>query len=540
MSQLTDEQKRNLHDPIWRISNLYHINAKGIGKRPFTPYVYQTDLLKEIFQENKLNHIIIKVRQKGFSTLFGIICLDQALFTKDFRCTLVDQTAADAEKKMTEIIRFAWENAKWADAMGLKLGRHDSAGMMSWEHGSIIYAGKRPRGGANDILWVSEWGPIQYNDPVRSKEIKTGGLPSALNGLRIVETTWMGGKHGDLWELTKDAMETAPENKTERDWWFHFAPWYDDPRNRLKGNLSAIDPDTMKYLEESEERLGFKFDDDQKVWYWKTKREQGDDMGQEYPTFAEEAFTKAVPDAIFAKWVAKARDEGRIMDFRVEKGVDVMTFWDIGKADLMAVWFIQVVSREIRLLKCYQNHHQTWAHYIDVIRRFERDHDVMCTKHFLPHDGARTSLRDGKSRKQILDEFGIGRFEVVKQPRSLWDSIDNVRDRMGSMYFNRQELSVSPRIDDKDYPSPMDCLETYHSRPVESGRVVTKEPVHDNTSHVCDALRTFGDAWAEGMIEGLPSRDGREPMGSRTPKMKQLPKQAIGACRRKRERPLRF
>lgn len=525
---ITPEIADKIGDPIWRLNNFYHINAKGQGKIPFKPFSYQQALLEEIFVKGRLNHIIIKVRRKGFSTLIGLICLDQALFTRDMRISIVDQTAADAEKKLDEIIRFAWIHAKWKDEIGLQIGTNDGAGQMSWTNGSRIYAGKNPRGGTNDILWCSEWGPIQHQDPVRSKKIKTGGLPSADDGLRIVETTWMGGKYGDLWELTRDAMEIPPEQKTPKDFWFHFAPWYDDPRNRLMGDISVIPEKVATYLERAEERLSMKFDDQQKIWYWQTDRTQGDDMGQEYPTFPEEAFTKAVPNAIFAKWIARARTESRMMAFKPERTIPIMTFWDIGMADLMAVFFIQVVGREIRLLKCYQNHHEEFSHYAQIIRQYERDTGAMFSAHYLPHDGNVKHLGADTRTKQLEDQK-IGKVVRVKRNPKIWDSIDNVRDRMDMMWYNTEELELSPRIGDKDFPSALDCLEGFHSRPVESERNITNEPVHDITSHVVSALRTFGDAWTQGLIEGLPSLDGREPVTATS--RRRLPTKAITSSR---------
>ena len=45
------------------------------------------------------------------------------------------------------------------------------------------------RGGSNDFLWISEWGPIQLDDPRRSAEIRSGALPSARHGTIVIETT---------------------------------------------------------------------------------------------------------------------------------------------------------------------------------------------------------------------------------------------------------------------------------------------------------------------------------------------------------------
>ena len=79
-----------------------------------------------------------------------------------------------------------------------------------------MYAGTHVRGGANSLLWSSEWGTIAVTDIARSEEILTGALPSVGDGICIIETTWRGGRHGHLWSLVKQARETPAEQKGTR------------------------------------------------------------------------------------------------------------------------------------------------------------------------------------------------------------------------------------------------------------------------------------------------------------------------------------
>ena len=55
------------------------------------------------------------------------------------------------------------------------------------------------------------WGKFQ-NDaktPERSAEINKGAWNTARKGIRIVETTWEGGRNGELWEIIKPILEKA-------------------------------------------------------------------------------------------------------------------------------------------------------------------------------------------------------------------------------------------------------------------------------------------------------------------------------------------
>ena len=94
---------------------------------------------------------------------------------------------------------------------------------------STMFAGTHARGGSNFFVWISEWGVIQAEDLRRSEEIPTGAIPSAKDGLVVVETTWRCGRGGHLWEIVKKALETPEERKHPDDWRVVFFPWQEDP-----------------------------------------------------------------------------------------------------------------------------------------------------------------------------------------------------------------------------------------------------------------------------------------------------------------------
>src|SRR4029453_3778872 len=87
---------------------------------------------------------------------------------------------------------------------------------------SEVQAGMNARGDTYHILHISEWGRIQWNDPLRSLEILTGALPAAKAGLRLIETTWKGGKSGELWDIMERAVSVRPEDRTREDFVVHF------------------------------------------------------------------------------------------------------------------------------------------------------------------------------------------------------------------------------------------------------------------------------------------------------------------------------
>ena len=111
-----------------------------------------------------------------------------------------------ASKKLNGIVKVAIESASKLlseIAPVTEKKSNDSTVSIDWGGTGVseFFAGTKSRGGSNDLLWVSEWGPIQFEDVNRSAEIRSGALPSARHGITVVETTWKGGKGGDLWEL---------------------------------------------------------------------------------------------------------------------------------------------------------------------------------------------------------------------------------------------------------------------------------------------------------------------------------------------------
>lgn len=60
------------------------------------------------------------------------------------------------------------------------------------------------------------------------------------------------------------------------------------------------------------------------------------------------------------------------------------------------------------------------------------------------------------------------------------------------------EVKIGKRI----LPSGLGCIEGYHSKIEANGGKVAEVPVHDAASHGADALRTFSEAYALGMLDG--------------------------------------
>jgi hypothetical protein len=473
-----------LADPLWRLTSghLYRIlPADGQGIIPFQPRPEQVAIFKAIYEEGATRILVPKARRLGMSTAIGVYMADRALWQPNFRGSLIDQNAKDASKKLNEIIKVAIENLPEDILEHLDRERWNDSHVtldLSESGPSDIFAGMNARGGSNDLLWISEWGVIQFEDPKRSSRIRSGALPSARHGVTIVETTWAGGQGGDLWEL----MEPSLTNQAN-DWRILFFPWWVDPRN--VDYEAAIDPTSEAYFQRISARLereGIKLTEPQMRWYARERRAQGIWMMRENPTFLDECWSSPVKGAIYAQSMGEALAQNRIANFPLAPGALVHTSWDLGSPENTTVWYWQVTGQSIRIIDC------------DTGLDLKRDDRIahMMGKgyplgyHYFPHD-AHSQNAEGTTMAQQFTLGGLPNIRVLPRTHDIWVGINALLELFPVLEFNEQKCSKGIR-----------ALNAYRKRDVSMGSAVRDEPVHDWASHPADALRMMAEAHLNG------------------------------------------
>lgn len=490
----------HLRDPIWRVCNLYKIVDKQGHVIPFRPTPPQLQILEAIYLKKQRRHVILKARRMGFSTLIEIIIFDATYWGENLQASIVDLTQADASEKLNKKVKFAYEALPPAMREPLK---QDSAKIMEFQNKSSINAGKNARGGTNQWLHVSEWGPIAHEDPRRSEEIKTGALPSADEGHILVESTFKGGKGGHFYELIKKAQETPLELKTDKDFHFHFFPWYEDATHTLEGDPASISESCHEYLNGIEARIGRTFTAGQRLWYFKTALEQGIFMFREYPSLVEEAFKAPVDGSIYGDIISQLRSKGRIRTFEYDRSSPVFSTWDIGWADSTSIWLLQLVGFEVRVIWHTKQEHRTaaeMAHLMDAT-------GIPVSAHYVPHDATSKSPGEGKNYKDAMTAAGLVNIIGVPRVTNIWDGINALRNLLHRCWFNVPACEAG-----------LSALEAYHTKDTASGGTVVKEPVHDWSSHDSSALRIFAEALELGMVRPVNAKkiieNPRYPDGS--------------------------
>src|SRR5690606_11011010 len=94
-------------------------------------------------------------------------------------------------------------------------------------------------------------------------------------------------------------------------------------------------------------------------------------------------YVTSVEGSYYAAQLMRARNDGRIGVVVEDPVLSKRAYWDFGVADSMAIWVVQFVGAEVRVLDYCEGQGQPLGYYTDWLRR--RGHEnALC---FLPHDG---------------------------------------------------------------------------------------------------------------------------------------------------------
>lgn len=485
------DDNADLTDPLWRLSHLYHIKRADDGRVvPFVPRPEQQRVYDMLFLEGCKRLIILKARRLGMSTALDVLLTDQMLWNAGTQCSLVDQTAADAERKLATIAKVALDNLPAGTLQHIEKLR-DSGSILevsvNGNAASSFFAGLRARGGTNNWLHLSEWGVIQADDPRRSEEILTGAIPSAEHGTIVIETTWKGGRGGHLWDIVKQAMETPDAQKTNKDWRVVFFPWWKDPTYILKGDPATINKATAKYLDDMQAQTGHTFTPEQRLWYDRQAKQLGMFIFREFPTTVEECFKSPVEGAIYAGELDKLRAAGAIGPMKADNSYPVHTSWDIGSPVNTVTWYWQLVAgNEVRVIDCDLDLDLTPVQRVAHMMAKGYNYG----NHYLPHDAAAQKNTSGRSDEAELRAAGLNNTRIVPRTHDIWIGINRLTQMLPRFSFRLPHCEAG-----------VTALSNYAYKRASATGIVVHEPVHNWASHAADALRMLAEAEAAGMLK---------------------------------------
>jgi phage terminase large subunit len=194
---------------------------------------------------------------------------------------------------------------------------------------------------------------------------------------------------------------------------------------------------------------------------------------EQYAQEFECSFDAAVIGSYYGKQLLRAEQDKRIGNVPYEPTAMVWTAWDLGIRDATAIWFAQVVGREIRIIDYYEAAGVDLGHYVREINA----RPYVYAGHIVPHDAQARELGTGKSRLEVLESLGLKTITLAPLHR-IEDGINAVRVFIPKCWLDEQKCRRG-----------LDALKLYRSDYDSTLQVLRPGPVHDWTSHAADAFR---------------------------------------------------
>lgn len=204
-------------------------------------------------------------------------------------------------------------------------------------------------------------------------------------------------------------------------------------------------------------------------------------------------FPEVVEHAVYGEEMRRAKTEARVTHVPHDERLPVDTAWDLGRHDATAIWFFQVLGREVRLVKYVEGTGRSipeWWRELQILREQKR---WTYGEHIAPFDIEVTEIGTGKTRLETARGLGL-HFRVVPRTVKIGDGIDLARSLLGRCVFDQSECAEG-----------IQALSSYRYEFDEVRKIRSPQPVHDWASHGADAFRTLAAGLEEPQVRA-PAR----------------------------------
>jgi len=199
------------------------------------------------------------------------------------------------------------------------------------------------------------------------------------------------------------------------------------------------------------------------------------------------SFDVPVQGAYYGQQLVDAEKDNRITNVPYDPSLPVHTAWDLGIGDSNAIWFLQTVGQEIRVIDYYETSGESMAYYV----KYLQEKKYVYGNHYAPHDIEVRELSTGKTRKETASSLGINFVVAPRLPVD--DGIDAVRNLLARCWFDKENCERG-----------LDALKSYHKVFDEDNQMYKNRPEHDWSSHGSDAFRTFAVAYNQEVVQSMP------------------------------------
>jgi phage terminase large subunit len=212
-------------------------------------------------------------------------------------------------------------------------------------------------------------------------------------------------------------------------------------------------------------------------WFPETLRLEKDALKERdeeaYNQVWEGLCRQTVDGAIFAKEMQQAEKDGRITRVTYDAAKPVHAVFDLGWSDSTAIWFLQFVGMETRLIRYIEDSQKTISYYLATMQTYGYVYDTI----WLPHDAENKTLAAaGRSIDDIVRAAG---YKTQIMPRvPIMDSINAARTIFPNCWFDREHTADG-----------LTCLRHYRYEVDPETGQFSRNPLHNHYSHGADAFR---------------------------------------------------
>lgn len=207
-----------------------------------------------------------------------------------------------------------------------------------------------------------------------------------------------------------------------------------------------------------------------------------DELAQARATMGEEEYrqeflcdwTAAVRGSFYALEMERVRSDGRVLSIPHATALPVDLAFDLGMDDATAVWFVQCVRNEVRLIDYAEWRNTSLIEIIKELSRLPYRYGHC----YLPHDADIRELSSGNTRRQLFEESHLFEFVEVTPVQKVVDGINAARVLLPHCFFEKVKTCKG-----------LDCLENYRKKYDARTGEFMDTPVHDKFSHGADAFR---------------------------------------------------
>lgn len=281
---------------------------------------------------------------------------------------------------------------------------------------------------------------------------------------------------------------------TSKDFMPIFLSWLNDPHCTLE-RYQTPTARAISYFKTLEENLGVKLTQGQKNFWIAQYRELGEDIFQEYPATAEEAFLKGRDGTYYAKlYLRLVRKRDREVNDLFDPNLPVQVAIDLGLNDYCVLLFFQTFSDGWRIINSYHNSGMGIEHYCQVMDKMVGQYNYNISLLILPHDASVRDLSTNITREQAFWHFGYKNTFLLDKTKSVDNDIEIVRQAMHNLWIDPCAQYI------------IDCFLNYTKEYDENRDTWRNVHKHDKYSHGADAIRYMVKG---GQTYKIPTRQKR-------------------------------